>query len=211
MTGLERDIEPMEINFIQGSSKISLFRKRAPGIGAVLLVVLAALLLVWMWLGAVRATSHSNAEIRRVNLRIAELQAPSRLAQQQPAVQQLKLLADQLKQGSPDYVELFGRLSELLPEHVNAKSFSMEGASSFKLTALFADTDEVATLVRSLRASGHFTVAELGNVEKTGALASGQGIRLDDHILPLQTTLVINITAAAAKTSPIVTEGGAAP
>ncbi|WP_059051560.1 PilN domain-containing protein [Paenibacillus senegalimassiliensis] len=192
MGSLERDNKPMEINFIRSQSGISVLRKRVQKWAVATTSTITLLLLAWMWLSAMVQTSQLNGELDRIQLRISELQAPTQLSRQ-PSVQQIQQLAEQLKHNEPDHVELLEQFTRMLPELVNVQSLTMEGASQVKLTALYATTEELAQFVQSLRASEHFTVAELGDVEKVGLIVSGPGQTGTSHSLepPLRTTLVI--------------------
>ncbi|GEM_PF-2813771 len=196
MSSAERDLMPLEINFIQDMNGAGVLKKRLRSIAVALAVACVVLLLAWLWLDAIVQTNRIHAELDKVTLRIAELQAPVRLSNQS-AVQQHIELAEQLKQSAPKPVELLDSLTQLLPDNVNVRVVAMDGPASIKLTALFADAEQVAALVRSLRASGNFTVDELGHVQKIGLDAAGQAAVTDNRILPLQTTLAIGVAAGA--------------
>ena len=215
MGSLERDNKPVEINFIRSQSGISVLRKQVQKWTMATVSALILLLFAWMWLSAMVQTSQINGEVDRIQLRISELQAPTQLSRQ-PSVQLIQQLARQLKQNEPDRVEILEQFTALLPELVNVQSLTMEGTSNIKLTAIYGSAEELTQLVQSLRASEHFTVAELGDVEKVGLLASGPGANESspNEEPPLRTTLIIQVTGPAAAGSGQGEgegEGGAAP
>lgn len=197
MGSLERENKPIEINFIRSQSGISILRKRVQKWAMATASTMILLLLAWLWLSAMIQTSQINGELDRIQLRISELQAPTQLSKQ-PSVQQIQQLAEQLKHNEPDRVALLEEFTQILPELVNVQNLTMEGTSAIKLTALYATTGELAQFVQSLRASEHFTVAELGDVEKVGLLVSdpGQGGAAHNEEPPLRTTLVIQVVSS---------------
>ncbi|MNZ69149.1 hypothetical protein D3C78_874410 [compost metagenome] len=195
MGSLEKEMKPIEINFIRSRGMSGAIRTKLPAAALVIFVLSAVVWLGWKWLDAYAALQDAKWSLKTVEERISNLQAQE-LSLQPSIVSELLQLSDELKTDSVDPVELIRKLTVSLPDHMNISSITVQENGSMKLTALFADASDIASFIRLVRHTGDFHISELGRVEKIGVAAPAAGEEELRLLLPLQTTLELSIKSS---------------